>query len=297
MTSAASRALLGALLAVIFTVCLQAQQQAPGRAEPTQTPKGDEAPGQPQDEHAGHVMPVQHASPGTPIPPLTAEDRAAAFPDVEGHTVHDRAIHYFVLFDQLEWRPSGSGDVSWDSKGWIGRDVNRMWFRTEGEATQNEVERVETHFLYGRAIARWWDLVAGIRQDFRPGPGRTYAAFGVQGLAPYWFEVEATGYIGEGGRTHARLEAEYDLLLTNRLIAQPLVEIELYGQKDIERGIGAGLSSTGLGARFRYELRRELAPYVGVTWDRLYGATRELAISTGKDGGAARVTFGVRAWF
>ncbi len=126
----------------------------------------------------------------------------------------------------------------------------------------------QVHLLYGRAIARWWDIVAGVRQDARPGPSRTWAAVGVQGLAPYWFEVEATAYVGEGGRTRARVEVEYELLLTNRLVLQPLLELEIYGKADPETGLGAGLSRTETGVRLRYEIRRELAPYVGISWDR-----------------------------
>jgi copper resistance protein B len=102
-----------------------------------------------------------------------------------------------------------------------------------------------------------------VRQDFRPGDPQTWAAVGIQGLAPYWFEVEATGYVGAGGRTAAKLEVEYELLFTNRLILQPLVELELYGKSDPERGIGRGLSSLETGLRLRYEIRREFAPYVG----------------------------------
>lgn len=279
MTSPVRRVLFGVILATMVTATALAQQ--------------------PKDEHAGHVMPdAKTAAASSAVPPVTDEDRAAAFPDVEGHAVHDDAINYFVLFDQLEWRQGdGGGDVSWDTKGWIGRDVTRLWFRTEGEASRDDVEHAEAHVLYGRAIARWWNLVAGIRQDFSPGPGRTYAAFGMQGLAPHWFDVEATGYVGEGGRTHARFEVEYELLLTNRFIAQPLFEAEVYGRPDAERNIGAGLSATELGARFRYEIRREVAPYVGVTWNRVYGGTRDLAAAAGRDASSARVTFGLRAWF
>lgn len=278
MISPVRRALFGVMLSTLFTVSAYAQQ--------------------PQDEHAGHVMPDAKVTSSAGVPAVTDEDRAAAFPDVEGHAVHDDALNSFVLFDQLEWRQGdGAGDLSWDTRGWIGRDINRVWFRTEGEASRDDVEHAEAHLLYGRAFARWWDLVAGIRQDFSPGPGRTFAAFGIQGLSPYWFDVEATGYVGGGGRVHARFEAEYDLLLTNRFIAQPLFEVEFYGRPDIERNIGSGLSSTELGARFRYEIRRELAPYVGVTWNRVYGGTRDLAKSAGKDGSSARVAFGLRAWF
>lgn len=271
----------------------QPQSANPQPASPK--PAAKEAPA--AEDHSAH-MPQGPEAPKEPIPPLTDADRAAAFPDVEGHAVHDNGMNYFVLFDQFEWRPNeNGGGVNWDNKGWIGQDVDRMWFRTEGETSQSDVEHAEAHLLYGRAIARWWDLVAGIRQDFRPGPGRTYAAFGIQGLAPYWFEIEATGYVGEGGRTHARFEAEYDLLFTNRFVAQPLVELELYSRSDPERGIGAGLSSAELGARFRYEIRRELAPYVGLTWDRKFGETRDLVRAAGGEPASVRLVVGLRAWF
>jgi copper resistance protein B len=234
------------------------------------------------------------------IPPITDEDRAAAFPklDDHGHTVHDRALHSYVLFDQLELQTGkGAATGSWDTRGWIGGDVNRFWFRTEGDAGSGGVSEGQAHALIGRAIHRWWDVVAGVRQDFRPGPARTWAAVGIQGLAPYWFEVEATAYVGAAGRTHFRFETEYELLLTNRLVLQPLVEVEIYGKDDPERHIAAGLSSAETGVRVRYEVRREFAPYVGVTWHRKLFGTADLAKAAGKDAGGARFTTGVRVWF
>jgi copper resistance protein B len=233
------------------------------------------------------------------VAPLTDADRAAAFPELEGqHTVHDSAIHAFVLFDQFEWQTgAGTDGIGWDTKGWVGRDVNRFWFRTEGETAGDRLESGEAHLLYGRAIARWWDLVLGVRQDVRPGPGRTYAAVGIQGLAPYWFEVEATFYVGESGRTHLRLETEYELLLTNRLVLQPLLEAEIYGKDDPTRGIAAGLSSTDIGLRLRYEIRREFAPYLGWTWNRTYFGTADLAEAAGDDTSSGRLVAGARVWF
>jgi copper resistance protein B len=258
----------------------------PKQGHPTHKP-GDQAPyppGQP---------------PPTGLPPITDEDRKAAFPELNGqHTVHDDAVFTYVLFDQLEWQAGdGGSSFSWDNKGWIGRDVNRFWFRTEGEAEDGDLGEAEAHALYGRAIARWWDLVVGVRQDVRPGPARTWAAVGIQGLAPYWFEVEATAYVGESGRTHLRLESEYELLLTNRLVLQPLVEVDIYGKSDPERGLGAGLSSMKAGLRLRYEIRRELAPYVGVTWNRKFFGTADRAKAEGEDIGGARLALGVRVWF
>lgn len=236
--------------------------------------------------------------PKEPIPPLTDADRAAAFPDVGGHAVHDRAIHSFVLFDQLEWQSAEGGRAaSWDNKGWVGGDINRFWFRTEGEGERSRLGTAQAHALYGRAIARWWDLVVGVRQDLRPGPAQTWAAVGLQGLAPYWFEIEATAYVGASGRTHARFEAEYELLLTNRLILQPLAEFEIYGKSDRERGIGAGLSTIDAGIRLRYEIRREFAPYVGLVWSRKFFGTADFARESGEELGGARLALGARIWF
>jgi copper resistance protein B len=231
------------------------------------------------------------------IPPITDEDRRVAFPDVTGHTVHDNAINYFVLFDQLEWQAgSGVRGVNWDTTGWVGRDLDRFWFRTDGHSEGGRIGDAYADLLYGRAIARWWDVVAGVRQDVRPGPARTWAAIGIQGLAPYWFEVEATAYVGAGGRTHFRFESEYELLLSNRLILQPLVEVEVYGKSDPERGIGAGLSTADAGLRIRYEFRREFAPYVGVTWQRKFFGTADAARAAGEKGRGTRLAVGLRFW-
>jgi copper resistance protein B len=252
-----------------------------------------------QQDHSAHQKPVEQKQYLAGIPPVTDVDRAAAFSELNGqHAVHDDAVNYYVLFDQLEWQMGdGTTAGSWDNKGWIGKDVNRFWFRTEGEAEDGDLGEAQAHALYGRAIHRWWDLVVGVRQDFRPGPQRTWAAVGIQGLAPYWFEVEATAYIGEAGRTHFRVETEYELLFTNRLILQPLVELELYGKSDPERRIGAGLSSGEAGLRLRYEFRRELAPYIGVTWNRKFFGTGDFAEAAGEDKGGAKLALGVRVWF
>lgn len=289
-----------------------AQQAAPikppaaqgqgGHAQHTQAkpkPKPQE-PARPADPatHQGHEGHKPPAPLPPHVPPLTDEDRRAAFPDVKGHTVHDTAMNYYVLFDQFEWRAGGDeSGLSLDNRGWIGGDIDRFWFRAEGEMDGSDVGEAQAHALYGRAVARWWDLVAGVRQDVRPGPARTWAAIGIQGLAPYWFEVEATAYVGAGGRTHFRFETEYELLLTNRLILQPLAEVEIYGKSDPERGIGAGLSSLDAGLRLRYEIRRELAPYVGVTWSRKFFGTKDLAEAAGEESDGARLALGLRFWF
>ena len=265
------------------------QQQEP--AQPPQKPASG-----PAEDHSHHQKPVAELPPF--IPPVTEDDRKAAFPDVKGHTVHDRALNYFVLFDQLEWQSvAGGTGINLDSKGWVGGDRDRFWFRAEGDGEDGRVGEAEGHVLYGRQFSRWWDVVAGVRQDVRPGPSRTWAAIGIQGLAPYWFEVELTGYVGAEGRTGFRGEIEYELLLTNRLVLQPLVEIELSGKSDPERGIGAGLSTTDAGFRLRYEFRREFAPYIGVIWNNKFGGTADLAEAAGEEAGGARFVTGLRLWF
>lgn len=290
------------LLALVCALCWS----SPARAQHEHGQHQQEHPAAPPDQTAPPAAaPAEHAHGAagdepaavTPVPPLTEADRIAAFPDVQGHTVHDRAVHYSVLADQLEWQRGAGGGLSWDSTNWLGGDIHRLWVRSEGETSGSHVEAAEAHVLYGRAVSRWWDLVAGVREDVGVGPSRTWAAAGVQGLAPYWFEIQATAYVGAEGRTHARLEAEYELLLTNRLVLQPLVEAELYGKDDVERRIGAGLSTVEVGARLRYEIRRELAPYIGITWVNAFGRTAELARQDGDGAHRARAVAGLRVWF
>jgi copper resistance protein B len=144
-------------------------------------------------------------------------------------------------------------------------------------------------------VARWWDVVAGARADFEPGATRSWAALGVQGLAPYRFEVAATAYVGDGGKSAARFEGEYELLITPRLILQPRVELNWYGQSDAARGIGPGLSTAEAALRLRYELRREIAPYVGLVRERRFGASADLARAAAADD--TRFVAGVRLRF
>ena len=241
---------------------------------------------------------ARHGSASPDLPPITDADRAAAFPEVAGHAAHDQSIHYLVLFDQLEWQDADEGTVlNWDARAWVGRDIDRLWLRAEGERVDGKTEESEIEVVWGYSFARWWDVVAGVRQDFRPGPSQTWGAIGVQGLAPYKFEVEATAYFGESGQSAVQLEAEYELLLTNRLILQPLVEINVYGEDDLQRGIGSGVSSTELGLRLRYEIRREFAPYIGVTWDRKWGNTADFSWLDGEGAEDTRWIAGFRMWF
>lgn len=275
-----------------------------------------------EDPHAGHAMPQSappvdhaamghgepanaaqahqhHAHPREPVPPVTPADRIAAFPDVAGHAVHDKAVHAYWSLDRLEaWEADeGSTAVGWEGLAWIGTDLDRVWLRSEGEHMDGAVEAADIEVLYGRAIAPWWDLLAGVRHDFGEGPSQTFAALGVMGLAPYKFEVSATAYLGQSGQSAARLEAEYETLLTNRLILQWVAEAEFHGRDDPRRGIGSGLGTVEAGARLRYEIRREFAPYVGIAWERAFGETADLRRDAFHDIRDTRVVVGVRTWF
>lgn len=276
------------------------KKEMPAKKEDPKKKPATEKPTPAAEDHSAHMAQEQKGTqqPKEPIPALTDADRTAAFPaGLEGHAVHDSTTNYMLLFDQIEWQGTGSGGASWENTSWVGGDRSRLWLRTEGETEEGRVDNAYVDVLWGRMFSRWWDVVAGVRQDFRPGDPQTWVGAGVQGLAPYWFEVEATGYVGAGGRTHARFEVEYELLLTNRLILQPLVEVEFFGKSDRERGRGAGLNTVETGVRLRYEIRREFAPYVGLTWERRFFGTADFARAAGEDIGGARMAFGLRTWF
>jgi copper resistance protein B len=210
----------------------------------------------------------------------------------------DTARSSKMLFDQLEWRDTAAGNAAvWDAQGWYGGDTDKAWLRTEGERVGGRTQNARADLLWDHTFARWWSVQAGGRQDFGAGPARTWAAIGVQGLAPYWFNTEATFYVGEQGRTALRLKTEYELLFTQRLILQPEGEANLYGKPDPARRLGSGLSDLEIGLRLRYEVRREFAPYMGVVWSRQLGGTADRVRDSGGDPNDVQFVAGLRAWF
>jgi copper resistance protein B len=234
----------------------------------------------------------------TPIPVLTDADREAARPPAHDHPVHDNTVHSKVLFNRLEAFDTDHGNgLAWEGQAWIGTDTDKLWLRSEGERVDNRTESSDLEVMAGRPISRWWDVVGGIRHDFKPGSSQDWAAIGVVGIAPYKFEVEATAYIGASGRTAARIEAEYELLLTNRLVLQPLVEANFNGKDDARRGIGSGLSTMEAGLRLRYEVHRKFAPYIGIVQERAFGDTADFRHALGEDQSDTRIVAGVRVWF
>jgi copper resistance protein B len=237
-------------------------------------------------------------APRTPIPVLTDADREAARPPSEAHPVHDNGVNSKVLLNRLEVIDADHGTrLQWEGQAWIGTETDKLWLRTEGERIDNRTESADVEVLYGRPIARWWDVVAGVRHDFKPGASQDWAAIGVTGIAPYKFEVEATAYIGASGRTAARVEAEYELLLTNRLVLQPLVEANFNSKDDAMRGVGSGLSTMEAGLRLRYEIHRKFAPYIGVVHERAFGDTADFRELRGEEKSDTHIVAGVRVWF
>lgn len=280
------------------TVPTEAAQPMDHAAMGHEMPAAQDPPQAMDHSAMGHGMPMPDDQPRTPVPVLTEADRIAAFPDVTGHPAHDDAIHSYWLLDRLEaWNSDEGTGVGWEALAWVGTDLDRAWLRSEGERNDGRIESADVEVLYGRSVARWWDVVAGVRHDFGEGPSQTFAAIGVMGLAPQKFEVEATAYIGQSGQTAARLEAEYDTLLSNRLILQWQAEAELHGKDDPRRGIGAGLSTVEAGLRLRYEFTRRFAPYIGVVHERAFGRTADFRGGEGGDTQDTRIVAGVRIWF
>ena len=203
-----------------------------------------------------------------------------------------------LLVDRLETvHTTDNNAAAYDVQAWYGRDDDRAVLKAEGSVDNGTVEEASTELLWGHAVTAYWNTQLGVRLDGGDGPHRGWLAAGVQGLAPYWFEVDATAYVGREGRTALNLAAEYDLLFTQRLILQPRVEADVYGKDDKERGIGAGLSEAVAGLRLRYEIRREFAPYVGVEWSRKFGGSADMARNAGLDSQELYAVAGLRFWF
>ncbi len=238
------------------------------------------------------------SAPLEPIPAITDADRAAAFPDVHGHDMHDTGIYSYFLFNKLEiFQIDSNVGQAWEGQGWIGGDINRIWLRSEGERIAGGTESADLEVFYGRSIARWWDAVIGIRHDFKPDESQSYLAIGLIGLAPQKFEIEATAYVGQHGQSALNIEAEYELLLTNRWILQPLVEADFYTKNQPERGIGRGLSTAELGLRLRYEISRQFAPYFGIVYEKSFAKTADFRRQQLESTSDTYIVLGIRSWF
>jgi copper resistance protein B len=234
----------------------------------------------------------EHVAPDAPANPLPELSHAEMIRVMD---MDDRRPYHRLLIDQLELqRHSGQTHLDWDAEFFRGGDYAKLGVRTAGTARAGNTEDARAEFLWDRIVSRWWSLQAGLRHDWGAGPSRNWLAVGVQGLAPHFIHVEAMFHVGDEGRTALRIQADYDLLLTQRLVLQPEVELEAHGKDDVRRGLGSGLAHAGAGLRLRYELRREIAPYLGVTWNRAFGRTADLRRQDHIDGDRWALAAGIR---
>jgi copper resistance protein B len=307
------KALAIALLATSVPVPTLAQQMNHSMPMPTSEAEGADA-GQQHTPQARHDMePMADAAPGLPeAPPPPA---AFSGPEHAADLLFDSSAMsnareklraeqgevraYRILIDRLETRfRDGQDGYLWDAQGWYGGDINKLWIKTEGEGSFGEnLEDGEVQVLWSRAITPWFDFQAGARYDFGPNTERSHLVLGLQGLVPYFFELDVAAFLSDEGDFTARIEAEYDQLITQKLILQPRVEFQLAAQDISDLGIGAGLSSVETGLRLRYEFVPEFAPYIGVGYERKMGNTADFARAEGEDVGGWSALVGVRTWF
>ncbi|MBA6415603.1 copper resistance protein B [Colwellia sp. 6M3] len=209
----------------------------------------------------------------------------------------DEYSFYAILGDRVEYNEQTDAGV-FDLQAWYGTTFDRLVIKTEGDVSGGSLEENQTDILWGHAIATYWDFQLGISSDYyKEGKNRQWLAVGLQGLAPYWFELDMTAYIGEGGNTAFTLQAEYELLITQKLIVQPRAEVAFYGKDDEQNEIGSGLSSSAIGFRVRYEFTRQFAPYLGVEWTNTYGQTADYAKLNGQSSNETEFVAGIRFWF
>ena len=238
--------------------------------------------------HEGMAMPTQAEN------APSAVDERAPF----GMPMHDDHAIFHLLLEQLEYRDGqDAGIFHWEGQAWYGNDAHRLWVKSEGEISDNHFEHGRHELLYGRPVTPYFDVLAGLRSDIDDDPAETWLALGVQGLAPGFFHVSMTAYANADADLAFNGEASFDLLLTQRLILQPKIEVDLYTGNNQSRGIGSGFSAFEGGLRLRYEIDRKFAPYIGANYERKFGNTRAYAVADGQDPENLVLVAGVRTWF
>jgi copper resistance protein B len=248
--------------------------------------------------HADHSMSMQGG-----LAPSDARDPHAYaegydFGPISKPKMGDEENIGSLLVDRLESVSTRNNiSMTYDWQAWYGQTYDRALIRAEGEIEDGTFKDARNELLWAHAITAYWDTQLGLRYDSGKGTDRGWLAFGVQGLAPYWLYVEATAYVNEQGRTAFRLETEYDVLLTQKLIVQPRIEMNFYSQRDDSRDVSSGLSNIEAGLRLRYEIRRELAPYLGLEWASRFGSAANNIRASGDSAEEARLVAGLHLWF
>ncbi|SDJ96877.1 copper resistance protein B [Microbulbifer yueqingensis] len=248
--------------------------------------------------HAGHSMPggEAHAAHQGHMQQPAAQTLEHA-PDAPDHVMDHEVLLTKVTIDQLEVREHEGAAL--EGSAWFGGDLNKLWLKTEVEREEGSTENAELQALYSRALTAYWDLQMGLRHDFEleHGASRNWGVIGLNGLAPYFFEVDSALFVSEDGDTALRLEAEYELLLTQQWILSPEVEMNFYGQDDPATNTGAGLSDMEAGLRLRYEFTPQFAPYIGVNYEKKFGDTADFLRAEGEPTGETSLVVGLHAWF
>ena len=283
------------------------QQPAPPTADHRDNDPKPATP--PVDPHAGHVMEAEAVDPpdaGNDVPPDAPTDFAADTifpPDAMARArgvldnEHGGAWQSKIMANLLEYQSqNGQDGYRWEGEAWFGGDLDRLVIKTEGEGSK-DIGDAEVQALYSRAIGPYTDVQVGLRHDIEPNPSRTYLALGVESLLPYWFKANAGLFVGERGQVLGRLEGSYDFQLTQRLVLQPRAELNLAVKNDAATGVGSGLSDAEVGLRLRYEILREFAPYVGISWERSFGDTADYARAAGDRTETTSFVVGLRAWY
>ena len=238
---------------------------------------------------------------GTHAPDPALERPAASQqhqpPPMPGMDMADDAYQHWINLENLEGVSGEHNGGDWDVQGWYGSDFNKLWVKSEGETLAGRTTGSKLEALWAHALLPFWDTQVGMRYDFSGGPARQWLAFGVQGISPYWVDIEATGYMSDAGRTAARLKAEYDLYLTQRIVVRPETELNAYGKADPSRNIGSGLSDGQFEVRVRYEFTRAFAPYVGFVWDKKFGASASYVRREGESAIDHRLVAGLQLLF
>lgn len=210
----------------------------------------------------------------------------------------DDPLLSMVFFDRVEWLAAEERDVFvWDLESWTGYDLQKVWLKTDGAVHDGEVEEAQIQLLYGQALAPYWDAQVGWRHDFKPGEEQDWLALSLTGLMPFFFETEVALFADAEGAAAFTFETERELMLTQKWVLAPEIELTAFGQNDELRGQGSGLSTLEVGLRLRYEIRREFAPYVGTIWEKSFGNTADFARTTGEPTQETQWVAGIRAWF
>lgn len=238
---------------------------------------------------------VTHAQ----VPPQSAPAPPESVPPDWPAPVHDNKVFEYVSFNELEGRLTAPTPIfRWDGEGWIGTNNNKLWIKSEGDVTKGIISDGDHEALYDRPIPhlRYFDWQAGVRADLDSGPRRIWAAVGIQGLAPYFFEFAPTLYVRDGGHVAGRLEGSYNLYVTQHLILQPQMELNFYSKSDAARGLGTGLSDLDSGLRVGYQISRKFAPYIGFTYSSSFGDTSTFARRAGEPVHVSSLVLGIWIW-